>query len=197
VPRRCRAGHRHLCGWRGALRDPDAKPTLQRRVAQRLALETAEGAPAPAQPPGPAPLPIDRYPLERCAAIAASIARTRPETDRILAENELDPPAWQALDQHWNDEVRAQAGRGRTAPLKAYDAAYVAQLEKERGPIQVREYARLVVAKERGIEEETLAELSLPRGALLRLQRVWLARVAADPELGKGVREAMEAAREA
>ena len=134
--------------------------------------------------------------LVRCAAIAASIARTKTEKDRILEEHELEPGMWEVLDKHWNETVRALAGRGRTAPLTAYDTAYVAQIEKERGPIGVEEYARIVVAQERGSADEELAALSLPRGALLRVQRVWLGRViAADAELGKSVRVAVEAAR--
>jgi hypothetical protein len=153
-------------------------------------------APVAVEPPAPPPLPLDRYPLDRCAAIAASIARTKPEKDRILAGHELDAATWEALDEHWIGVVRAQAGRGRTAPLKAYDAAYVAQLEKERGPIRVEEYARVLVAQERGLGGDELVALSMPRGALLRILRVWLERVAADVKLGKSVRAAVEVARQ-
>jgi hypothetical protein len=159
--------------------------------------EPAPAAPAAEEPPAPPPLPLETYPLERCAAIAASIARTKPEKERVLAEHELDAGTWAALDEHWIELVRAQAGRGRTAPLKAYDAAYVAQLERERGPIQVEEYAQILVAQERGEAAEALGALGLPRGALLRVQRVWLERITADAELGKGVRAAVEAARQA
>ncbi|APR83168.1 D-alanyl-D-alanine carboxypeptidase [Minicystis rosea] len=162
--------------------------------------ETAPASPEEeATPPLPKEpeLPLEHFTLERCAAIAASIARTKKEIDRILEEQDLAPDVWQKLDRHWTEHVRAQAGRGRTTPLKDYDAAYVAQLEKERGPIRVEEYARLVVAMERGAADEALAALSLPRGALLRLQRVWLARTSTDPELGKATRNAIDAAREA
>ena len=172
-----------------------------------LGMATATGAPPP-EPEAPAPptvarapaasiaedtgLPLERYPLERCAAIAASIARTKPDKQRILEEHELAPETWEALDKHWREAVRAQVGRGRTAPLKAYDAAYVAQLEKERGPIRIEEYARIVVAQERGGADPTLAAMTLPRGALLRIQRVWLARLATDAELGKSLRAAVD-----
>jgi hypothetical protein len=53
-----------------------------------------------------------------------------------------------------------------------------------------------VVARERGDAEAALAELTLPRGAMVRLQRVWVARTAADAGLGARVRAATEAARE-
>ena len=47
---------------------------------------------------------------------------------------------------------------------------------------------------ERGTEaeKETLAALDLPRGAMLRVQRLWLKQMAEDPERGKQVNEAIE-----
>lgn len=178
-----------------ALIGPLATPEMVAAAEPPADEPTAE--PAAAEPAAPAELPLDRYPLERCAAIAASLARTRAARDAILAEHELDLATWEALDRHHREAVQAQAGRGRTAPLKAYDAAYVAQLEKERGVIRVDDYARLVVAQERGADAEELSEMGLPRGALLRLQRVWLARTTADAELARALRQAVEAAREA
>jgi hypothetical protein len=55
------------------------------------------------------------------------------------------------------------------------------------------EYARLIIAVERGRADAALAELSLPRGAILRIQRVWLNRIAADAAFNKSVRAAMAA----
>ena len=76
-----------------------------------------------------------------------------------------------ALDKHWNDAISRETARGKTRLLQAYDAAYVAQLEQERGPLQVEEYARLVVAAERGGTGKVLAEMTLPRRAM-RCSRV-------------------------
>jgi hypothetical protein len=73
----------------------------------------------------------------------------------------------------------------------------VGQLEAERGPLRVAEYARLVVAAERGIERAELEALGLPAGALMRVSRVWSRRTASDADLGRAVREGIEAAREA
>ncbi len=166
--------------------------------ASPLAEETVD---LPVEPPPPPPeepgLPLDRYPLERCAAIAASIARRKPETGAILEEHELSPPRWEALAQHWQDAIRADSGRGKTRQLDAYDDAYVGQLEAERGPIRVEEYARIVVAAERGSEGAELEALGLPRSALLRVSRVWSRRTAADADLGRAVRDGIEAVREA
>jgi hypothetical protein len=151
-------------------------------------------APLPTEAPG---LPLDAYPLERCAAIAASIARRKPETSAILDAHDLAPARWEALGQHWQDAIRAESARGKTSLLSAYDDAYVTQLEVERGPLQVEDYARLVVASERGVEDAELATLGLPRSALLRISRVWLRRTTGDAELERAVRDGIEAARDA
>ncbi|MDI1450505.1 DUF2169 domain-containing protein [Polyangium sp. 6x1] len=149
---------------------------------------------APKAPPAPA-LPLDDYPIERCAKITASIARRRDERAEILEAEELDLARYTDLEKHWADAIRAEAERGKTRLLKAFDAAYVARLEEERGPITPAEYARLVVASERGHAERTLAELGLPRASMLRIEREMLARTAADPPLGERIRHAIEAER--
>ncbi|MDC0742773.1 DUF2169 family type VI secretion system accessory protein [Polyangium mundeleinium] len=154
----------------------------------------APAAEAPKAPPAPA-LPLDDYPIERCAKITASIARRRDERAEILEAEELDLARFADLERHWADSIRAESERGKTRLLKAFDAAYVARLEEERGPITPAEYARLVVAGERGHAERTLAELGLPRASMLRIEREMLARTAADPSLGERIRHAIEAER--
>ncbi len=138
-------------------------------------------------------LPVDRFPLAACARIAASLARRRPEAAAILAEHELAADVWSLLEKHWAAAVSEESQRGKSTLLRAYDEAYVARLEEERGAITPREYARLIVAVERGRADIVLAELSLPRGAILRIQRVWLNRIAADAAFNKSVRAAMAA----
>src|SRR5262249_18403909 len=140
-------------------------------------------------------LPIDAFPIERCAALAASMARRKADAARILKESELTEQTWTALDNHWRDAIREETRKGRAALLKAYDAAYVGRLEEERGPIRVEDYARLTVASERGTTAEVLAELSLPAGAALRIKRLWLDRVSDDPRLATSADAALEAAR--
>jgi hypothetical protein len=169
---------------------PPAEPP-----AEPAAAEPPPSPPAPAPPQDPG-LPLAKYPIERCAAIAASIARTKPRSAEILKEHELARADWEALSKHWQDAIRAESGRGKSKLMDAYDDAYVAQLEKERGPIQPEEYARIVVAGERGGTEATLTELGLPPTVILRLSRVWLRRTSADPELGKSTQAAIDAARE-
>ena len=160
--------------------------------AEPVALAEA-AAPAPAIADAAPALPVDRFPLAACARIAASIARRKPEAAAILAEHELAADVWTLLEQHWAAAVSEESQRGKSALLRAYDEAYVARLEEERGAITPREYARLIVAVERGRADVVLAELSLPRGAILRIQRVWLNRIAADAAFNKSVRAAMAA----
>jgi hypothetical protein len=87
--------------------------------------------------------------------------------------------------------------RGKSAFRDAYDDAYIAQIERGRGPIQLEEYARLEVAIERCNAAPTLADLRLPRAALMRLQRVWLRKIMADASLITRLQQAVAAARSA
>ena len=157
--------------------------------------ETPSSDPPPE--PEPEPLPLEKYPLERCAAIAATLAHGKRERAQIFEDEELDADVWPQLHRHWLDHVRAAEGRGQMGPSARYDDAYVAALEAGRGKMTPKEYARLLVATERGHADETMEELDLPKGAFLRVQRVWLRRTAADADLGKAARGALDEARRA
>ncbi len=146
--------------------------------------------------PEPAPLPLDKFSLERCAAIAASMARTKTEAPRILERNELSMATWEPLRKHWAEAIREEVNRGKATLLERYDIAYVAQIEKERGTIGVDAFAKLLVAKERGGAEAMLKELALPTGVMLRLERVWLGKIAQDAGLSSKVSLAVELERE-
>lgn len=146
--------------------------------------------------PEPQKLPLDAFPIERCAGIAASIARRRAEEAQIIQGNELDRMTWAQLMNYWNEAIRAETTKGKTVLLEQYDTAYVGRIENERGVIQVDEYARLAVARERGDLDSVLTEMTLPRGALLRIERVWLRKIAGDVGFAQIVGAAVEAARE-
>jgi hypothetical protein len=165
-------------------------------VAVAVALAPAEVVRVKGSLPSEPKLPLEKHPIERCAAIAASIARTCAETAQILEVEKLDPAVWAALDKHWNDAISKEMAKGKMGLLQAYDAAYVAQLEQERGPLHIEEYARLVVALERGGTDEALAEMTLPRGAIIRIERVWLKKIATTPALAASVCEAVDDERE-
>jgi hypothetical protein len=135
-------------------------------------------------------------PVERCAAIAASIDRRPDERDAILAEAQLERERWEEADAHWSDAISAETSKGRSQLLRAYDSAYVEQLEEERGPLEPAEYAQLVLGAESGDAGDALAAHGLPRSSLLRIERVMLKRMADDAGLAKEVRQAIQAARE-
>lgn len=153
--------------------------------------------PAAPEPAGPPPLPLDDYPIERCAKITASIARRREERAEILEAEELDLARWADLERHWSEAIQGEIERGKTKLLKIFDTNYVARLEEERGPITAAEFARLAVAGERGQSARMLAELGLPRGAMVRIERVFLARSVEDPSFGEKIRRAIEVERDA
>ena len=122
------------------------------------------------------PLPLEKYPLERCAAIAASIARRKGERGRILDEEGLTLALWEELDAHWLATIDAEVDQGGKKMLSAYDEAYVGRLEKERGPITADEYAGLLLAGERRNGAAELRRLGLPEGVMMRIRRVWMGR---------------------
>lgn len=134
---------------------------------------------------------VEDYPAERCARIAAKIA-CRPEDEEIvLDEEKLGLGEWQSLSGHWLSAIRKEASRGKKKLLVVYDAAYVAQIEVERGPLRAGDYARLVVAAERGESAETAAAMALPGAAVARIRRVWLRKIVEDAAVAREVRAAM------
>ncbi|WP_437594699.1 DUF2169 domain-containing protein [Sorangium sp. So ce1000] len=173
---------------------PTATPAPDIAAAEQRPAAVPE--PRAAEEPAEPILPVDAYPLARCAAIAARLAKHPEALDAILAAEALSPETWEALHAHWLDAIRADVARGQRRLLSSYDAAYVAALEAERGPITAGEYAVLVIASERGNDAQALAKLGLPDGVLLRLRRVWLERIVKDPAAAQEVRAAMRRAAE-
>ncbi|WP_437927352.1 DUF2169 domain-containing protein [Sorangium sp. So ce291] len=167
---------------------------------------SAEEAPGPdtqANEPSPLPAaeqpapPLAAYPIERCAAIAAKLAQRPADCDTLLEAEELTPRTWQWLHEQRLDEIQAEVARRKKKLLSAYDVAYVAALEKERGPITAGEYAQLVIAAEQGQGQAALAELGLPDESMMRIRRVWLERLVKDKKAAAEVRAAMRKADEA
>lgn len=155
-------------------------------------------------PPEPTPIAevpltwedrLAQFPVDRCGAITASLARTRSETSRILNENKLDPASWAEIETHWKQAISEGVERGDVSALAAFDAGYVAQLERERGPISAEDYGQMVVAAERGKLPQTLSKMGLPRGAMIRIERVILRRAQEDPALEEALNTAVVEAR--
>jgi hypothetical protein len=178
-----------------------AMPVAGATAAERTAVPSGAPDPsaaAPAAPAAPAvtvssaPSP-DPSSIERCAEIAASCALRPADTAAILRENGLSEDGWDALEHRWVQVLRQDAEQGHAERLAAYDRAYVARLEKERGAITPEAYARLALAHERdrGALTRALRDLGLPWGATPRIQRVFSERMAADPTLAARVHAAM------
>jgi hypothetical protein len=70
----------------------------------------------------------------------------------------------------------------------------VGRLEEERGKIGISEYVQLAIAQEQGTAEETAGTLEIPRGAIMRLERVWIGRFARDALLRQQVEWELERA---
>jgi hypothetical protein len=149
----------------------------------------------PTTPKVIAQTPPADFPIERCASVAAALAMSSSDRESILEASGLTRQAWAAIERRWSAAIRKEGERGKTALLTAYDEAYIAELERGRGPIEAAQYARLMLAMERGSAAQTLDELKLPRDAQMRIQRVMMKRITKDKNLAASVREALLVAR--
>lgn len=182
----------------GPLARPDMKlpPAVPASEASK---EAAAAVTAPPTPPTPSPPPepdLGKYTVERCARITVAIACRPGDMSKIFEEHELSARDWEHVKNHWLEAIRQEMGRGKNALLRRYDTAYLEQVEAERGPIGIEEYAKLAVAAERGRVGAEVAEMRLPAGAPMRIERVWTERAAGDEALGERVRAAVEQRRE-
>lgn len=177
----------------GPLATGEMAATSESREAETTNTEPVAIAPPESEVPQ-RPSPED-FPLERCAALTATIARRKLDKARLLAAEELTDAEWEAIQHHWTDAIKAEARQGKRAMLDRFDQAYVARIEEERGPITVEEYARLSVAGERGTVDEVLKDLGLPRGAEPRLDRIWIKRLARNAALSEWMEKATDTAR--
>ena len=178
---------------------PLATPAM---VARATHSSTPEPVPVATEskqiPEAPAPqAPTEDESIERCARITASIARRKNDRAKILEAEKLEAERFAALQTHWTSAVSAETDKGKTKLLEKFDNAYVGRLEEERGVIRPEEFARLVVAAERGHADVTLRELGLPPSALMRVERVFLRRTGRDQDLAQRVLRAIDTERDA
>jgi hypothetical protein len=161
---------------------PSAVPGLD-TVPYFDPLATAPPAPAVASEPPAPPIDPASFPLERYAALAAELAEQRTTRDDVLGAEDLDEPAWSAIDRHWSEAIKRDGKHAAGKLRRAYDVAYVARVESFRGPITPAEYARLALAGERGLTDQALDDLRIQRPARMSVIRVWAQRLAADARL--------------
>jgi hypothetical protein len=149
--------------------------------------------PTPSKPVEP---PVDLT-LEETATIAAEIAEGKTERAKILDAHRVGEGAWQANEIRWKKAIEEEQGRGKSALRGTYDAAYIARVEKFRGPILLDEYARIVVGLERGRAKGVLDVLKIQPPALMPIVRVWTKKVAKDAKLGEEAKKALREAKRA
>jgi hypothetical protein len=135
----------------------------------------------------------DAFPAARVARISAAIDLEPPHRADILAASEIDAAQWDAIEDRATNEILAAAKRGAADPLADFDAVYLERLEDERGEVSLDDFARLLVAEERGATPDVARELELPMGALMRIARAWHRRAAADPAIAFDLRRAVQA----
>ncbi|AKT40622.1 DUF2169 family type VI secretion system accessory protein [Chondromyces crocatus] len=138
---------------------------------------------------------LEEFTLELCATLDASLALRPEDEPRLLKENQLTKPEWTRLREVWASEIKTELRRGRNGSLRRYDAAYVAQLERERGPITPEDVARMNVGTDRGDLDAVLRDIGLPTQSAIRIQRTWIGKMANDAALGASVRKAMAKAK--
>ncbi len=120
------------------------------------------------------------FTVERVARIAASLDLEPELQSDILSANELDEDAWERIEGAHDDALRSALEAGDSSRLEAYDAAYLARIEEERGEISLADYGSIVAAASNGSTASRLAELEIPEAAEMVLVRVFERRLGAD-----------------
>jgi len=133
--------------------------------------------------------------IERCAEVAAEVRFRSERRAEILGKEKLSGDQWGQVERHWAESMSRETERGVRKLLSAYDAAYVATMERLGIRVGLAEHARLQVAAERGTTSTVLAELGLESADQMRLGRVWNKRLVEDPKLMGELAVAIEAER--
>jgi len=149
--------------------------------------------PEPEPVPAPAPLPLDDFPLERCAAMEGSIALHPEKAADILNAAHLDGETWSALRIYWNKALRDALAQGDPSLLRRHDTAFVAAIEATRGPFSGGNFARIILAAERGQGSFEADRLRIASQALLPIRRVMSARAFNEPSTKADLRAGLGA----
>ncbi|MBK8254737.1 MAG: DUF2169 domain-containing protein [Polyangiaceae bacterium] len=163
---------------------------------------SVESAPPPPSEPNPRlaapepevaePLPLNLFSIEKCAQIAAQIDHTPSKKSTYLEEVSLTLTTWARLSDHYRELVSKELARNKSTHLKKEDAAYVAWVEQNRGPISAQEYAHLCITADLTDPAAELQKLHIAAQAWPRIKRVWTAKMAKDPKLFLTVRSLMD-----
>lgn len=155
---------------------PAPTPDPERRVAPPAPVDAPDAAPSGASEvrPDVAPAILEMLPLEATASLAAELAFAPALRHATLAREGVSVERYEASRKHWKVSLDAELKRGRTSDVARFDRAYVDAVWSLRGELSPEEYARLLVAQERGSLREVLADTRIPRDAWMPIQRVAL-----------------------
>ncbi len=149
------------------------------------------GEVAPPAQPTPAAEPAPPK-LEDAAALRARLSFKDADKVAVLAQFGLDDASWTTLEREHLKAIDEASQAGDNTLLERYDDAYLEALNQLRGVIDELGYARLQYARESGSLGTTLEELRVQRNDLMRLERTWRRRLAANKELAERVEDELE-----
>ncbi|WP_437593122.1 DUF2169 domain-containing protein [Sorangium sp. So ce1000] len=150
-------------------------------------------------PSGPLP-PLgdgDEVSLERCAIVAAELAEKPVPRADVLGAHGLSEARWTEAERRWREAMAGEARRRERALRDRFDAAYVGAWEAVCGALHAVDYARLLVATERGGGAAALGDRAIRRTVWARMKRLWARRLAEDPRLRARVEAEIARLREA
>lgn len=158
---------------------------VQRALAASAAAAAATGTPAP-----PRPAMVSSPPR-----VAASRTEPLPPAERPAPPASVPRPA---MVDHAKLSSKPQpappASPPPTAPTPAPPSPQPSASSEARS-VSLEDYARIVVAVERGEVMRILARLRIDNQEMDRIRAHWAERVARDPRLADAIEEAVEAAR--
>lgn len=175
---------------------PLAKGELK-EIETHQAVENQQAIPAP--PTGSftenEPISSAELTLEQLSVVLAELAEGRSSRAEILREHGVNDHSLCINQKKWSEELKRESKRGITRLQTTSDDAYVTRVEEFRGPVKLDEYARLIVAIERGEADQALDELRIQRPALMRVVRLWTQKVNRDVHLSEKTAEVLASLR--
>lgn len=113
--------------------------------------------------------------IERYAAIFAELNEGQTTRFRILEANALTNDDWTNIDAYWKKAIDDDGAAGKHELRKLYDEAYLAAVQRFRGPITADERAIIVAALDKSRVNDALDQLKIQRAALMPILR-WVAK---------------------
>lgn len=134
--------------------------------------------------------------IELYAQLSASLAYRPKDESEILEAEDVVPSEYGRAKRHWNHMMNGAAKNGEEELLIAFDRAYVARLDEERGkPYELADYARFDAAAEMGRDDHVLRQQKVPSAAKMILRRHWLRSIMAEETLLQSYYEEVDKAR--